>query len=95
MGMPACGLLRLTAPQGQDVDHPVTECHKLFTSEAPEPRATSCRNAGRHHLGMSGRLRRNPQAHAYSGTQERVTAFSIAGSHHAVPRNFGFLAPSE
>src|SRR6476620_11527093 len=25
-----------------------------------ESRATSCRNTGRHHLGMPGRLRRNP-----------------------------------
>jgi hypothetical protein len=27
-----------------------------------EPRATSCRNTGRHHLAMPGRLRRNPQS---------------------------------
>jgi hypothetical protein len=28
-----------------------------------ESRATSCRNTGRHHLGMPGRLRRNPILH--------------------------------
>src|SRR5207248_3662144 len=33
--------------------------HKSTTSRAPASQATSFRNAGRHHLGISGRLRRN------------------------------------
>src|SRR6202040_3312490 len=35
--------------------------HKSTASRAPASQATSFRNAGRHHLGISGRLRRNLQ----------------------------------
>jgi hypothetical protein len=45
-GALARGLLRMSAPQSQDVDHPATECHKLSASEAPDP--------GRHHVGIPG-----------------------------------------
>src|SRR5436189_5972983 len=34
---------------------------KIIRQRGTGPRATSCRNTGRHHLGMPGRLRRNPQ----------------------------------
>jgi len=34
-------------------------CQKSTASRAPASQATSFRNAGRHHLGISGRLRRN------------------------------------
>src|SRR3979409_956990 len=34
---------------------------KIVSQRGTGPRATSCRNTGRHHLGMPGRLRRNPQ----------------------------------
>jgi hypothetical protein len=34
---------------------------KIVSQRGTEARATSCRNTGRHHLGMPGRLRRNPQ----------------------------------
>src|SRR4051812_32607862 len=33
---------------------------KIVSQRGTGPRATSCRNTGRHHLGMPGRLRRNP-----------------------------------
>jgi hypothetical protein len=36
-------------------------CQKSTASKAPASQATSSRIAGRHHLGISGRLRRNPQ----------------------------------
>ena len=36
-------------------------CQKSTVSRAPASQATSFRNAGRHHLGISGRLRRNLQ----------------------------------
>src|SRR5689334_2221892 len=35
---------------------------KIVSQPGTGPRATSCRNTGRHHLGMPGRLRRNPQS---------------------------------
>src|ERR1700681_4782999 len=34
---------------------------QIIRQRGTGPRATSCRNTGRHHLGMSGRLHRNPQ----------------------------------
>jgi ABC transporter substrate binding protein len=37
---------------------------KIVSQQGTGPRATSCRNTGRHHLGMPGRLRRNPHATA-------------------------------
>src|SRR6266516_3324886 len=33
---------------------------KIIRQRGTGPRATSCRNTGRHHLGTPGRLRRNP-----------------------------------
>src|ERR1700720_2064792 len=33
---------------------------QIIRQRGTGPRATSCRNTGRHHLGMPGRLHRNP-----------------------------------
>src|SRR6266536_4782445 len=60
---------------------------KLSASEAPDPRAASCRNPGRHHLGMPGRLHRNP--HSYDPTDPmlgRLVVLGIVGSARAVRR---------
>jgi hypothetical protein len=43
--------------------------HKSTASRAPASQATSNRNAGRHHLGISGRLRRNLQRGLLSADQ--------------------------
>src|SRR5439155_14308437 len=49
-------LRRSRGHQGfQGLNTPATKCKKLSASEAPDP--------GRHHLGMPGRLRRNPQSY--------------------------------
>jgi hypothetical protein len=50
--------------QLQRIDHRLTICQKITPAEAPLNRATSSRNAGRHHLGISGRHRRNPHFHS-------------------------------
>src|SRR5260370_15399891 len=43
---------------------------KIIRQRGTGPRATSCRNTGRHHLGMPGRLRRNPQDAAAKGIED-------------------------
>src|SRR5262245_28135922 len=62
------------------IDRCPTECKKLSASEAPEPRATSSRNTGRHHVGMPGRLRRNPHPRGISksdrGSSQHLNDFS-------------------
>src|SRR5712672_3607902 len=45
----------------QRIDHRLQTCQKITASRAPASQATSSRIAGRHHLGISGRLRRNLQ----------------------------------
>src|SRR5439155_26577381 len=48
---------------------------KIIRQRGTGPRATSCRNTGRHHLGMPGRLRRNPHLDTLavaSGLLERI-----------------------
>jgi hypothetical protein len=61
-----CRPLRVSAAIRLTV--PVSECQKSAASKPsplgdiiPECRAPSSRNPGRHHLGLPGRLRRNPQ----------------------------------
>src|SRR5262249_43379736 len=49
--------------------NPVSEIHRPASRRTPggiipESRATSSRNGGQHHVGIPGRLRRNPQAAA-------------------------------
>ena len=44
------------------IDRPTNPMQQIIRQRGAGPRATSCRNAGRHHLGMPGRLRRNPQS---------------------------------
>ena len=52
---------RPAEPSQQRIDrHTRYRCQKP-TASRRLARATSCRNTGRHHLGMTGRLRRNPQ----------------------------------
>src|SRR6516164_64617 len=41
------------------IDHQPTTCQNSIVSRAPASQATSSRIAGRHHLGISGRIRRN------------------------------------
>jgi len=53
-GALARGLLR---PAALPIDHPTTECKKLLRQRGAGPG----RHHLRHHLGMPGRLRRNPQ----------------------------------
>src|SRR5438094_8387569 len=49
-------------PRLPRIDHPSYQMQKIIRQRGTGPRATSCRNTGRHHLGMPGRLRRNPHA---------------------------------
>src|SRR6516165_8945415 len=44
------------------IDHQPTTCQNSIVSRAPASQATSSRIAGRHHLGISGRIRRNLHA---------------------------------
>src|SRR5437660_12409782 len=48
--------------------------HKSTTSRAPASQATSFRNAGRHHLGISGRLRRNLHYRREDGDKSHIRA---------------------
>src|SRR5205809_7306761 len=56
-------------PRLPRIDHPSHQMQKIIRQRGTGPRATSCRNTGRHHLGMPGRLRRNP--HFSGGNTER------------------------
>src|ERR1700731_537127 len=59
------------APAGPPtIDRLPNSMPQIIRQRGTGPRATSCRNTGRHHLGMPGRLRRNPQAIA-NPTHER------------------------
>ena len=43
------------------IDPALTRCHKFNRQRGSAHRATSCRNPGRHQIGMPGRLHRNQQ----------------------------------
>ena len=51
---------------------------KIIRQRGTGPRAASCRNAGRYHLGMPGRLRRNP--HILIGTSPNLLKWICHGA---------------
>src|SRR6266516_5641987 len=53
---------------------------KIIRQRGTGPRATSCRNTGRHHLGTPGRLRRNPQKHAASTLKRGCETSRVGGA---------------
>ena len=61
---------------------------KMIASRAPASQATSSRIAGRHHLGISGRLRRNPHAIVVSTYfQDPLSARRTNPIRSLLPRN--------
>jgi hypothetical protein len=52
-----CAQARGSSPR---IDHPNNRMPQIIRQRGTGPRATSGRNTGRHHLGMPGRLHRNP-----------------------------------
>src|SRR6266516_6927875 len=68
---------------------------KIIRQRGTGPRATSCRNTGRHHLGTPGRLRRNPHM-TYSDGASALDGFNTSPPDVAVldikmPRMDGML----
>src|SRR5207247_2192785 len=64
---------------------------KIIRQRGTGPRATSCRNTGRHHLGTPGRLRRNP--HGANGKSTLInTLTGIMGDYSAVAQMETFTA---
>jgi hypothetical protein len=58
---------------------------KIVSQRGTGPRATSCRNTGRHHLGMPGRLRRNPQQRTHPQDYRVSLSFLRRDSAHRRP----------
>src|SRR5436190_17253477 len=47
----------------RELDQTNRSVPRITSQRGSKPWATSCRNPGRHQIGMPGRLRRNPQRH--------------------------------
>jgi len=62
---------------------------KSIASKAPASQATSSRIAGRHHLGISGRLRRNLQANVVTAAVARELVGFIWAIARRVPPAVG------
>jgi hypothetical protein len=64
------------------IDRPHHRMQKLISQRGTEPRATSCRNTGRHHLGMPGRLRRNPHRDDAVESRQRLRGLPQSFRRH-------------
>src|SRR5213080_2993250 len=74
-------------PRLPRIDHPSYQMQKIIRQRGTGPRATSCRNTGRHHLGMPGRLRRNPQVfHPVVGEDDGLLVVGVVDPEAAVLR---------